>query len=205
MALAAGDAQMMYEEEREYEAIHGDPEAIHRLQSHTSRHPAGDLPPTADNASDLTVTLAPKKHAHHSESTETGIDYRYLEWSTRLQELSKFPEDLESLPAVVTQVVDPFLWGRAHKNIVLTLCCASTFVAAYTAGAYTSGINQMEAEWGIGRVPLLVGLTIYTTGFAMAPMMLAPLSEVYGRRSVFILSYALFNGMFHAAKCMTHH
>lgn len=41
---------------------------------------------------------------------------------------------------------------------------------------YTSGLAQMEAEWGVSRVALLLGVTLFTCGFAVAPMFLAPLS-----------------------------
>lgn len=62
--------------------------------------------------------------------------------------------------------------------MILALACFSTGMTAYAAGAYTSGISQMSEEWGVGRTALLVGVTTYTTGFAIAPLFLAPLSEV---------------------------
>jgi multidrug resistance protein len=50
----------------------------------------------------------------------------------------------------------------------------------------------MTAEWGISSVAALVGITTFTTGFAIAPMVLAPFSEINGRRPVFIASGLLF-------------
>ena len=118
-------------------------------------------------------------HSHESLQRHPvlaeGGAYRYLDWDTPLQDLYTDPD---RLPSEVTAPVDPFQWRQSHKSWVLVLCCASTFLAAYTPGAYTSGLEQMGREWGVGRVPLVGGVTTYSTGFAIAPMLLAPLSEV---------------------------
>lgn len=162
--LSASDSQMVCELDREaveraaeYGEFEGD------IQRHKSQ--SSVLPATSDDGRSDTP------------ESQAEIDYGYLEWTTPLEGLSRSPGQL---PAAVTAVTDPFRWGETRKNVTLALCCSSTFVAAYTAGAYTSGLEQMEHEWGIGRVPLLVGVTSYTAGFSIAPMFLAPLSEVGG-------------------------
>ena len=163
MALAAADVLVMSEKDQDHiGATHRDLEEIQRHQSAR----IGRLHNVFPSDDDLGESNA---------SSDTQVDYRYLEWTTPLDKLCDHPENL---PKQVTGLTDPFKWSDAHKNVVLTLCCLSTFVAAYTAGAYTSGLNQMMVEWNMGRVPLLVGVTAYTTGFAIAPMFLAPMSEV---------------------------
>ncbi|KAI5809283.1 MFS multidrug transporter-like protein [Pyronema omphalodes] len=164
MALAASDAQVMYDSEQEKDYESGE------------RH-----------------SRKSTEHDHSDNNTNNKeIEYRYLDWDTNFLELCTNPDEL---PKKIVKTTNPFEWGPSHKNWVLAMCCASTFVAAYMPGAYTSGLKQMEAEWNMSRVPLLVGVTVYTAGFAVAPMMLAPLSEVYGRRNVFLASYVLFNFM----------
>lgn len=101
--------------------------------------------------------------------------YKYFEWSTQSSELYPLPE---RLPNSVTKLVDPFTWDKGQKSMILTLACFSTGMAAYAAGAYTSGIDQMSAEWNVNRVALLVGVTTFSTGFAIVPLFLAPLPEV---------------------------
>jgi hypothetical protein len=102
-------------------------------------------------------------------------DFDYLEWSTPLTEIWSEPEQL---PSSVTRYTDPFTWSATQKSMITALACVSTGMAAYSAGAYTSGISQMERDLGVGRIALLVGITTFTTGFAFAPLVLAPLSEV---------------------------
>ncbi|KAK5240244.1 hypothetical protein LTR16_010912, partial [Cryomyces antarcticus] len=48
------------------------------------------------------------------------------------------------------------------------------------------------AEWHVGQVAATVGITTFTSGFAIAPMVLAPLSEINGRKPLFISTGILY-------------
>lgn len=50
----------------------------------------------------------------------------------------------------------------------------------------------MSIEWGVSRLAVLVGLTTFCIGFAVAPMVLAPFSEINGRYPVFLVSGTLY-------------
>jgi multidrug resistance protein len=50
----------------------------------------------------------------------------------------------------------------------------------------------MGLEWGVSQTALLIGTTTYCTGFAIAPMILAPLSEIKGRKPIFLFSGFVF-------------
>ena len=59
--------------------------------------------------------------------------------------------------------------------------------------AYISGAAGMMAEFGIERrTTVILGMTTYLLGLACGPLLLAPLSELYGRRPVYIVSLALY-------------
>jgi hypothetical protein len=88
--------------------------------------------------------------------------------------------------------ISPFDWSESRKTFMIWLSCASTVVAAYSAGSYAAGAKQMTKEWGVCDVALNVGITAFTTGFGIAPMVLAPFSEINGRKPVFIATGALF-------------
>lgn len=75
---------------------------------------------------------------------------------------------------------------------MIGLSCIATMFTAFTAGAYSPGAEQMTKEWHVSNVAFLVGITTFTTGFGIAPMVLAPFSEINGRRPVFIVSGFLF-------------
>lgn len=50
----------------------------------------------------------------------------------------------------------------------------------------------MEVYFHKSSEVLILGLTVYVLGFAIGPLLWAPLSELYGRRIIFIATYAPF-------------
>ena len=87
---------------------------------------------------------------------------------------------------------NPFLWPRSRKLFMSWLGCIATTITAYTAGSYAAGIDQMTKEWHVSRPAAEVGITLFTCGFAVAPMFLAPFSEINGRRPMFVITGFLF-------------
>lgn len=47
-------------------------------------------------------------------------------------------------------------------------------------------------EFGVSRVEATLTLTLYTLGLAIGPVFIAPLSEVYGRKPVYVVCTAIF-------------
>ncbi|KAJ4989838.1 Cycloheximide resistance protein [Stagonosporopsis vannaccii] len=136
------------------------------------------------------------------DSSNEEIVWRYLTFETEL------PHPTSLLPSVhpstaadhgpppeppnLAKYTNPFDWTEKRKNFTIWVACAITALTAYAAGSYTPGVAQMSAEWGVSNVAILVGITTFTTGFGVAPMVLAPFSEINGRRPVFIASGILF-------------
>ncbi|KAI9702254.1 MAG: hypothetical protein M1820_006186 [Bogoriella megaspora] len=125
------------------------------------------------------------------------ITYYYLDFDTILPS----PIHLVSPEANATNPLQPpdlrkyespFRWSESKKTFITWLSCVATAVTAYTAGSYSPGMNQMSELWGVSEVATTVGITMFTTGFAMAPMFLAPFSEFQGRKPVFIVTGILF-------------
>ena len=86
----------------------------------------------------------------------------------------------------------PMKWPESRKTLTTWLCCACTTLAAYAAGSYGPPVNQMMDYFGVSQLAILAGITSFTTGFAFAPMVLAPFSELRGRKPVFIVTGVLF-------------
>ena len=95
-------------------------------------------------------------------------------------------------PPELRNYVSPFTWSESRKNFMTWLSCTVTVVTAYTAGSYSPASQQLAEYWQISQVATYVGITAFTTGFAVAPMFLAPFSELNGRRPVFIATGILF-------------
>lgn len=102
------------------------------------------------------------------------------------------------LPTVITDNLNlkafdsPFRWSRKRKNTCLVLSCAATWAAAYSAGSYSIASGPLTERFGVSDEVFQTGITIWCVGFAISPMCLAPLSELCGRRPVFLFSGFMF-------------
>ena len=88
--------------------------------------------------------------------------------------------------------VSPFTWSESRKTLTTVISCLVTICTAYTAGAYAPASTQLAKQWHVSQTAVYVGITMYTTGFAVAPMVLAPFSELNGRKPVFVVTGILF-------------
>lgn len=59
--------------------------------------------------------------------------------------------------------------------------------------SYTSGITQIGNEFNQSETIVTLGLTFYLIGLAIGSMLMAPLSEVYGRKPVCVACLVLFS------------
>jgi MFS family permease len=82
---------------------------------------------------------------------------------------------------------------------MLALSCTATFLTAYTAGSYSPPVAIMAAALHApSKLAVTSGITTFCMGFALAPMVLAPFSEINGRYPVFVaagLLYVLFQAV----------
>ncbi|KIV86364.1 hypothetical protein PV11_01978 [Exophiala sideris] len=128
-------------------------------------------------------------------SGSEGIQYRYLNFESEIPLIPVIPptvkHDIPQCPNL-RDYDDPFTWSKTRKNLMTYLSCAINVTASYTAGAYTAPAFQLTKKWGVSDVAYNVGITTFTCGFGFAPMVLAPFSEINGRRPVFITTGILF-------------
>jgi hypothetical protein len=113
---------------------------------------------------------------------DAEIVWRYLTFETDLPHPSTIHptqtgQEPPPEPPNLKKYTNPFDWSEKRKDFTIWVSCLITCVTAFSAGAYSPGVGQMTEEWGISSVAALVGITTFTTGFAFAPMVLAPFSE----------------------------
>jgi MFS family permease len=82
------------------------------------------------------------------------------------------------------------LWYRAYT--VLSVSYATWVVVLYST-SYTASIPGVMAEFGVTSRPLAtLGLTSYLLGLAAGSVVVAPMSEIYGRRVVYLVCLGVF-------------
>ncbi|KAK7738572.1 hypothetical protein SLS53_006092 [Cytospora paraplurivora] len=130
-------------------------------------------------------------------TAESPITYLYLTFDTPL------PSANSTLASIATpaappdepnliRYLNPTQWPTYRKAYHMVLCCIATGLTAYCAGSFSPPISIMEAEFDASKTALLTGLTTFCMGFALAPMVLAPFSEINGRYPVFAVSGVIF-------------
>lgn len=135
----------------------------------------------------------------HTQFTTGETEYRYLSFAIDDEELltahlppGEVTEQGLPPPPALAKYGDPQKWSTYRKSFVTWLSCLSTFVTTYTPGAYAAGAPQYVAVWGVGTMSVYAGITVFTLCFAIAPMFLAPLSELTGRRPLFLAAGVVF-------------
>jgi multidrug resistance protein len=146
---------------------------------------------------DVEVPIKDLDHKHTDADRESpcssDVRYEYLEFETALPAYATthiHPDAPQ--PPNLRGYESPFSWSSSRKTVVLILCTFATFCAAYSAGSYSMAKDPLMAKWAVGTVAFNVGVTTWCLGFGIAPMFLAPFSEINGRKPVFVISCVVF-------------
>ncbi|KAI1424959.1 major facilitator superfamily domain-containing protein [Xylaria sp. FL1777] len=123
------------------------------------------------------------------------IDYMYLTFDTVLPAPNISEGTAEAaIPGSpdLSRYVDPLRWPRTRKNVMVAVACVGTLATAYAAGAYSPPLDRIAAELQTTHEVALLGVTTFCLGFAYAPMVLAPFSEINGRYPIFAVAGVVF-------------
>lgn len=145
--------------------------------------------------------LKPEPVVVMHDSTPEEIKYVYLELDTPLPTpcitLPPGPgQSSPPAPPALEKYTSPFLWPKWRKSMMTWISCAVTALAGYSAGEVSPAADELTRKWGISAVVYNLTITLFCIGFALAPMVLAPFSEINGRRPIFVVSGIVFVGMY---------
>ncbi|KAB8249913.1 major facilitator superfamily domain-containing protein [Aspergillus flavus] len=151
--------------------------------------PNRQLDPTPDGVEVLEYAREPgdgegqqhKEQISNTPDSDQDVEYLYLNFDTTLPHpvgiTSPQPEQASPPPCPnLTKYASPFMWAESRKTVVTVISCCVTAMSAYAAGSVVYNL----------------GISLYTLGFAIAPMVLAPFSEINGRRPIFVSSGLVF-------------
>ncbi|KAA8911554.1 major facilitator superfamily domain-containing protein [Sphaerosporella brunnea] len=87
----------------------------------------------------------------------------------------------------------PMNWSLAKRGWILAVVALQTLIVIFYSTSYVSGARGMMKDFGIkSETTIILGMTTYLLGLASGPLLLAPLSELYGRRIIYLISLFLF-------------
>ncbi|KAH0267824.1 MFS general substrate transporter, partial [Aureobasidium melanogenum] len=85
---------------------------------------------------------------------------------------------------------NPQLFSNWKKWGLTMLVAIATLAVAFVSSAYSGGIREILVEFHSSQEVGILGVSLFVLGFAIGPLLWAPLSEMFGRQILFILTYA---------------
>ncbi|EAS28603.1 multidrug resistance protein [Coccidioides immitis RS] len=84
---------------------------------------------------------------------------------------------------------NPLQFSTIKKWSITMLVAMATLAVALISSAYTGGGNQIMAEFNVSSEVMILGVSLFVLGFAIGPLIWAPMSELYGRQLLFFGTY----------------
>ncbi|CAG2009050.1 unnamed protein product [Fusarium graminearum] len=106
----------------------------------------------------------------------------------------KYPgSGTEESPYVITfQPNDPenaMTFPKWKKWFFTGLQAIATLATTFASSAYSGGMKQVIRYFNVSSEVATLGISLYVLGFALGPLVWAPLSEEFGRRKIFFVSF----------------
>ncbi|KAK8068657.1 MFS general substrate transporter [Apiospora saccharicola] len=176
MRLASGNRLFKYPDEIDPSLWKQAVQPNESVQSDQSREPS-----TPSNKEDLPDHVSPNEHPDGSG------DVVLVDWYG--------PDDPEArLPFLQT---NPHNYPRHLKVLIMMQMCILNFAVYIASSIYVPGEELLMEEFGVSVEVATLGLSLFTLGYGMGPMLWSPLSEMprFGRSGIFfwtLLGFILF-------------
>lgn len=91
---------------------------------------------------------------------------------------------------------NPFNWPKTRKWLLVSVCFLFTACTAFNGCGYPSASFQAAHDLHTTQLVYLVGNTVFLFAVSITPLILAPLSEVYGRSPIYLTAALVFTLLF---------
>lgn len=156
-----------------------------------------DLSPTSSRSSshdsDASDPLEALEHAMSHPNTSTPADLARFRTGTSIgTTASRMPEF--EVDFALDDPDNPKNWPLWYRSLSVFALSFATWNIVFYSTSYTASMPGMMKEWGIEDEALAtLGVTTYLLGLAAGSLVLAPVSEIYGRRPVYLGCLCFFS------------
>ncbi|KAF2157659.1 MFS general substrate transporter [Myriangium duriaei CBS 260.36] len=95
---------------------------------------------------------------------------------------------------------NPQLFSPLKKWTITALVAIATLAVAFVSSAFSGGVQEILIQFHASYEVGVLGISLFVLGFAIGPLLWAPLSEMFGRQYLFIGTYAALTA-FNAGSC----
>lgn len=159
---------------------------------------ASSNPTNGSESADVTVQNS------HIDSEKMGDLSQYTNrktpWSPRatdFNEIVAHPYKGEGTKESPFQVIwlpndveNPLNMSEIEKWALAAFVSVATLAVALASSAYSGAAISIKMELGGSSTVITLGVSLFVLGFALGPLIWAPLSELLGRRNLFLFTYA---------------
>ena len=159
------------------------------MSLHTSHSDRSTL---SDNTSSNTLTEADAPAsakravywrivASHSLITPEVLHHHYAGSGTTTD-----PYSVEFIP---NDPRNPLRFSIFHKWAITLMVAFALLAVSFTSSVYSGGVVEIIEEFHCSEEVAALGISLFVLGFAIGPLLWAPLSELYGRQILFFGTY----------------
>lgn len=84
---------------------------------------------------------------------------------------------------------NPMTFPQWKKWALTILVGMATLAVAFVSSAYSGTVDQIIDEFQCSEEIATLGISLFVLGFVIGPLIWAPLSELYGRQILYVISY----------------
>jgi MFS family permease len=84
---------------------------------------------------------------------------------------------------------NPMNFTSAKKWFIIFIVTLSVFAVTLTSSAYSGSGNEILIQFHCSTELFALGISLFVLGFAIGPALWAPLSELYGRKILFVTTH----------------
>ncbi|KAJ4392118.1 MFS siderochrome iron transporter 1 [Gnomoniopsis smithogilvyi] len=85
--------------------------------------------------------------------------------------------------------VNPMNYSNFKKWGITLLVALATLAVAFVSSAYSGGVAEILIEFRQTQIIGILGVSLFVIGFALGPLIWAPMSELFGRQYLFFGTY----------------
>ncbi|KAK0645235.1 Efflux pump rdc3 [Lasiodiplodia hormozganensis] len=140
--------------------------------------------------------MSPSTESRHSKDGSADLEKQDADEAYQRSEEQKTPANQDSSPDVQDpNLVDwegpddptnPMNWPKSKRIGHVVMASLTTLFANITSTAFAPAASSLEAEFGVtNNTVAAFTVSIYLMGFAFGPLVIAPLSEHFGRLPIY--------------------
>ncbi|KAL6232817.1 hypothetical protein BDW75DRAFT_232463 [Aspergillus navahoensis] len=114
-----------------------------------------------------------------------------MDTKRRPEPSSRHSQDEHTIWDTPQEKRNPQNWTVWKKLFHTVVPCLLAFVITFGTSVNEAALEIMAEEYNVSRTVSMLTLTLYTLGLAFGPLFIAPLSEIIGRRWVYIITSSL--------------